>query len=204
MKNHNLLPRPQNSISFSFQTSLMTKFIRFICTLVIAVLLVIGGGFLMKVYPHYLTDTTNNNALNVSPNTSLSAVDRDLAIAYRRQYMKALSAHYRSLEAILEKNAPFANQTLTHINSLLSLAEYMPEVFPPGTAMTHAEGWGAKPLIWSEPDNFSRLIANFQTSLETLKTVVNNQQNPINAIESFTQVRQTCLDCHSIYRVRQP
>ncbi|TVU53466.1 MAG: cytochrome c [Arthrospira sp. PLM2.Bin9] len=182
----------------------MTQLIRFICTLVIAVLLVISGGFLMKVYPHSFTDTTNNPAINLSSNTSESAVDRDLAIAYRRQYMKALSAHYRSLEAILEKNAPFANQTLTHINSLLSLAEYMPEVFPPGTAMTHAEGWGAKPLIWSEPDNFSRLIANFQTSLETLKTVVNNQQNPINAIESFTQVRQTCLDCHSTYRVRQP
>ncbi len=160
----------------------------------------------MKVYPHYLTDPTNNNALNVSPNTSLSAVDRDLAIAYRREYMKALSAHYRSLEAILEKEAhPIqSNQTLTHINSLLSLAEYIPEVFPPGTAMTDAEGRGAKPLIWSEPDDFSRLIANFQANLETLKTMVNNSQNPTNAIESFTKVRQTCLDCHSTYRVRQP
>jgi len=58
--------------------------------------------------------------------------------------------------------------------------------------------------IWEEPDNFSQRIANFQTHLETLKPRVNNQQPKLDIIEVDAKVIQTCLDCHSTYRVRQP
>ena len=184
----------------------MNILIRFTLTLIMAALVALSTGFYVTGYPHsFVLETPPNATPDVSSTAvSLSAAERDLVIAYRREYMKALSGHYRSVEAILEKNAPFGDQTLTHIESLLSLAQFMPEVFPPGTAMTPEEEWGAQPLIWEEPENFSQLIANFQANLETLRTRVSNQQPRQEIMEAYTQVRQSCLDCHSTYRVRKP
>lgn len=97
-----------------------------------------------------------------------------------------------------------SEHTLTHIEALVSLAELMPDVFPPGTGMMSDDDWGAKPSIWEELDNFSQLIANFQANLEGLKLAAMESQTSVNLTDSFAEVREGCLDCHRLYRVRQP
>lgn len=184
---------------------------RFVLTALITLLVVFHTGYLVKGYPDNLPGNRDGNRVTTEPialksmaSSGSSGVDRDLVIPYRRRYMRALSGHYRSLEEILENEAPFSEQTLTHIEALLSLAEFMADVFPAGTAMTPEEGWGAKPLIWEELEDFSKLIANFKASLEDLKMAVMDSDTSVNLTDSLTTVREGCLDCHRLYRVRQP
>ncbi|MBE9171513.1 cytochrome c [Pleurocapsales cyanobacterium LEGE 06147] len=106
------------------------------------------------------------------------------------------------LEAIIKNNALFPDQELVHVNALIALAQHLDEIFPPGTAMDE-EGWGAKPLIWQEPENFAKIIHDFECSLESLQTVMSNQASATDTSEALSQVRQQCLACHQTYRVRQ-
>ncbi|KPQ31467.1 MAG: cytochrome c566 [Phormidesmis priestleyi Ana] len=143
-----------------------------------------------------------SNAVSAIDTTPVSPVEVETIIAYRREHMKALSAHYRSLESIINNNAPFDSHVLDHVNALIMLAQHTDETFPTGTTMLESEGWGAKPLIWEEPESFARIINDFQVSLETLQVVITSQNlgsNPVNALD---QVRQSCLACHQQYRVR--
>ncbi|USR90652.1 cytochrome c [Phormidium yuhuli AB48] len=186
----------------------MTLITRFFLTVLLALLVVFSTGDWVKGYPRDVSEAQDGKptatygdaiALDAQPSP-----DRDLVIAYRRRYMSALSGHYRSLEEILENEAPFSEHTLTHIEALVSLAELMPDVFPPGTGMMSDDDWGAKPSIWEELDNFSQLIANFQANLEGLKLAAMESQTSVNLTDSFAEVREGCLDCHRLYRVRQP
>ena len=135
--------------------------------------------------------------------TPLSSVEIEAVIAYRREHMKALSAHYRSLEAIIGNSGPFESHGLDHVNALITLAQHTDETFPLGTTMLESEGWGAKPLIWAEPESFAQIINDFQGSLETLQVVLTSQNQELNPADDLDQVRQHCLACHQQYRVRK-
>lgn len=134
----------------------------------------------------------------------LSQEDIRTVIAYRREQMKALSAHYRALEAIFEQDAPFQGQALDHANALITLAQQTQATFPPGTTRIETEGWGAKPSIWEEPEQFAQIITNFQADLTALSTLLARRGVNTAAAEVLQQVRQQCLACHQHYRVRKP
>ncbi|MGF1603297.1 MAG: c-type cytochrome [Thermosynechococcaceae cyanobacterium] len=144
-----------------------------------------------------------SNVISAIDKTPLSPVGVETIIAYRREHMKALSAHYRSLESIIDNNAPFDSHALDHVNALIILAQNTDETFPAGTTMLESEGWGARPLIWEEPESFARIINDFRISLETLQAVVTGQNLGSDSIRALDQVRQSCLACHQQYRVRK-
>ncbi len=144
-----------------------------------------------------------SNVVSLVDQTPLSSVEVEAVIAYRREHMKALSAHYRSLEAIIGNSGPFESHALDHVNALITLAQHTDETFPPGTTMLESEGWGARPLIWAEPEPFAQIINDFQGSLKTLLVAITNQDRGTAPVDALDQVRQHCLACHQQYRVRQ-
>ncbi|QDZ40179.1 cytochrome c [Euhalothece natronophila Z-M001] len=144
---------------------------------------------------------------DITPISELSPPENEAVaeeiINYRREQMQGLSAHYRSLEAIIDENAPFSDQALIHVESLMAINQFLTQGFPPETAMEEGE-WGAKPLIWDEPDEFTAIVVAFQDRLASLKSAITEQASQEEVSEALNQARQQCLDCHQVYRVRQP
>ncbi len=127
--------------------------------------------------------------------------DAERITFYRRQQMRAVSAHFRSLEGIIDHDAPFPEQALTHVAALKTIAEYFPELFPEGTAADEDKK-GAKPLIWQESAQFSQHIQGFQESLSSLEKSLQEPSDSASASADLVAVRYQCLACHQSYRVR--
>ncbi len=169
----------------------------------LSVILLIAVITVLSTNTYHGGAASSQKQANVASAINQNQQDIEAIIAYRREYMKALSAHYRSLEAIIGNSAPFESHALDHVNALTTLAQHMDASFPPGTTMLESEGWGALPSIWEEPESFTQIINDFQVSLKTLQVVITSQDQgpaPVNALD---QVRQHCLACHQQYRVRK-
>lgn len=179
----------------------MRTILRFSVILLIALIMALSSSTYSEGMPSL---HRRSNVISTIDQGSLSPGAVETIIAYRREHMKALSAHYRALEAIIDNNAPFQSQALDHVNALITLAQHTDETFPAGTTMLESEGWGAQPLIWSESEQFAQIITDFQVSLETLQGVITRQELGTAPVDALNQVRQSCLACHQQYRVRKP
>lgn len=126
--------------------------------------------------------------------------EADRITFYRRQQMRAISSHFRSLEGIIEYDAPFQAQAMQHIEALNAIAQHLQQLFPLGTAANDGET-GARPLIWQEPEKFAQHIQGFQNSVIALQKTL-CYTTPTDASEVLTAVRHQCLACHQSYRVR--
>ncbi|MGF1676740.1 MAG: c-type cytochrome [Rivularia sp. (in: cyanobacteria)] len=155
--------------------------------------------------------TQENNPLQIVPGPWGEIVDPvapqkfesdvEKVIFYRQQQMRALSAHFRSLEGIIDYDVPFKGQAIQHVEALNDIAKYLPDLFPEGTA-ANPDKKGAKDLIWKEPEKFSQHIQGFQKSLADLQCVLNQSGESNNKKTALIAVRHQCLACHASYRVR--
>lgn len=127
--------------------------------------------------------------------------DAERITFYRRQQMRTVSGHFRSLEGIIDHDAPFGEQALDHVAALKTIAEYFRELFPSGTAADEDKK-GAKPLIWEESAKFSQHIQGFQQSLVSLEQSLKAPSDSDSASADLLAVRYQCLACHQSYRVR--
>ncbi|TVP59382.1 MAG: cytochrome c [Nodularia sp. (in: Bacteria)] len=127
--------------------------------------------------------------------------DAERITFYRRQQMRTVSGHFRSLEGIIDHDAPFPKQALNHVEALKTIAEYFPELFPSETAADEGEK-GAKPLIWQESEKFAQHIQGFQESLISLEKSLQEPLESGSASAGLVAVRYQCLACHQSYRVR--
>jgi cytochrome c556 len=128
--------------------------------------------------------------------------DKARITLYRRKVMRAMSGHYRALDAIIRQKAPFQSSLVLHVDALESLAKTVPGLFVKGTAMK-AGKWGAKAEIWSEPAKFKKHLDGLAASATALRAAVKgNNQADISA--KFTLMRHECLACHKVFRIRKP
>ncbi len=120
---------------------------------------------------------------------------------FRRKEMRAISGHYRSLEAVIRYKAPFNDALMDHANAVQTLAARLPKNFVKGSAMTEGK-WGAKPNIWSDPKRFQKHYESFQQSIANLKTAITSG-NEDDKTKRLNLVRHECLACHKTFRVRK-
>lgn len=90
--------------------------------------------------------------------------NRDRITRYRRQQIRAISAHCRSLEAVIRYKALFVDELNGHADALLDLARRIPKVFVKGTEMA-PDKWSAKPAVWAEPSKFKLHYEGFKWSI---------------------------------------
>lgn len=123
--------------------------------------------------------------------------DRQRITLFRRQHMRAQSAHLRSIEAVIRYGAPFDAFILSDAEALQALGRRLEALFVPGTAMEPGT-FGAKPEIWMQPEKFAQHIAGFRKASDGLVSAV-AAGSDIPA--AFTTVRHECLACHQSFRV---
>ena len=115
---------------------------------------------------------------------------------YRRQQMRAISAHFRSIEAVLDHNAPFTEMVVQHAAALHELSRHVKDLFRVPSPRTGE--WGAKHAIWQEPDLFAEHTTGFEQAAARLETVVReNRTSEWRAAIDGT--RYQCLACHLHY-----
>ena len=126
--------------------------------------------------------------------------DRERMTLLRRNQMRAISGHFRSIEAVVTYRAPFTDTLSGDAAALVAAARVLPGLFPPGTEMD-AGKFGAKPEIWQQPEKFARHGASFTRSVERLAAAVASKAD---LGSSLTAVRHECLACHQAFRVFAP
>ncbi len=123
--------------------------------------------------------------------------DRERMTLLRRNQMRAISGHFRSIEAVVTYRAPFAETLPSDVAALVAAARVLPGLFPPGTEMDAGQ-FGAKQDIWQQPDKFAQHVTSFSRSVEHLAAAVaagTDLEKPLIA------VRHECLACHQAFRV---
>lgn len=126
--------------------------------------------------------------------------ERDRIEHYRRQQMRAISAHYRSIEAIVTYRAPILPRLGPEAQLLANAASALPTLFPEGSEM-RARGAGASPRIWQE---FPRFIQHVTSFAEATQGLARATREPQRLAAALAAVRHECLACHQAFRVRAP
>jgi len=115
--------------------------------------------------------------------------------AIRRLQMRAISAHYRSIEATLlfQVHASLAADA----DALARSAENLPQLFEPKSPSSGKSG--ARAEIWDEPQLFGEHLAGFRTATLDLAAVAGGNDRTV-AAKALAAVRYQCLACHFHYR----
>lgn len=128
------------------------------------------------------------------------ASDKARIIYFRRNQMRAMSGHFRSIEAVVSYGAPFSNHLQDDAEALVRHGASLAALFPAGTQMDEGK-FGAKPEIWQTADKFARHVVSFQSAASGLRQAVANKGD---LVQALTGVRHECLACHQAYRVFAP
>jgi cytochrome c556 len=119
---------------------------------------------------------------------------------FRRNQMRAMSGHFRSIEAVISYGAPFSTHLQDDADALVRHGASLAALFPAGTQMDEGK-FGAKPEIWQTSDKFARHIVSFQGAASGLRQAIVNKGD---LVQALTGVRHECLACHQVYRVFEP
>lgn len=119
---------------------------------------------------------------------------------FRRNQMRAMSGHFRSLEAVINYGAPFPTLTHADADALVRHGAHLAAFFPAGSEMDEGK-FGAKPEIWQTSDKFARHVSSFQSAALGMREAVANRGD---LVQALTGVRHECLACHQAYRVFEP
>lgn len=128
------------------------------------------------------------------------ASDKARITYFRRNQMRAMSGHFRSMEAVVSYGAPFSSHLQDDAEALVRHGANLAALFPPGTAMEEGK-FGAKPDIWQQSDKFARHVSGFQNAVAGMRQAIVNKGDLVQALMG---VRHECLACHQAYRVFAP
>ncbi len=123
--------------------------------------------------------------------------DADRATYLRRLAMRAISAHFRSVEAVVTYGAKAApGQTVNDARALVDEAAALSFLFAE-RAPAAAGKPGAREEIWLQPEKFARHVEGFRAATARLAATVASGSG---AAEALVAVRHECLACHQSYR----
>lgn len=115
----------------------------------------------------------------------------------RRQQMRAISAHYRTIEAALHFDARASVPPTADADALARIGENLPRLF--ALRSPHISENGAKAAIWEEPQHFGEHLAGFRGATHDLAGAARGDDRTVLA-SALEAVRYQCLACHFHYR----
>ncbi len=123
--------------------------------------------------------------------------DAERATYLRRLAMRAISAHFRSVEAVVSYGAKAApGQSANDARALVDEAAALASLFA-GRTPAAAGKPGAREEIWLQPEKFARHVEGFRVATAKLASSVASQSG---VAEALVGVRHECLACHQSYR----
>ncbi len=127
--------------------------------------------------------------------------DADRATYLRRLAMRSISAHFRSVEAVVTYRAkappgePAADARALG-DEAASLAFLFAERAPAATGKP-----GAREEIWLQPEKFTKHVEGCRAATARLASSIGSGTG---VAEALVAVRHECLACHQVYRQTQP
>lgn len=123
--------------------------------------------------------------------------DAERATYLRRLAMRAISAHFRSVEAVVSYGAKAApGQSANDARALVDEAAALASLFAEHTPAAAGKP-GAREEIWLQPEKFARHVEGFRVATAKLASSVASQSG---VAEALVGVRHECLACHQSYR----
>ena len=123
--------------------------------------------------------------------------DAERATYLRRLAMRAISAHFRSVEAVVTYGAKAApGETGNDARALVDEAAALSFLFAERTPAATGKP-GAREEIWLQPEKFARHVEGFRVATAKLASSVASQSG---VAEALVGVRHECLACHQSYR----
>jgi cytochrome c556 len=123
--------------------------------------------------------------------------DAERATYLRRLAMRAISAHFRSVEAVVTYGAKAApGETANDARALVDKAAALSFLFAERTPAAAGKP-GAREEIWLQPEKFARHVEGFRAATAKLASSVASQSG---GAEALVGVRHECLACHQSYR----
>lgn len=121
------------------------------------------------------------------------------AIKYRKAVMSGLAAHVGGFLLINFGKVDHPEYLLGHAEALANLGAQGKVLFPAGTDVGKTD---ALPLIWKEPDQFNKLLAELETSSTKLRDAVVANDKP-GTQAAFKALGEACKNCHDRYRKKE-
>ncbi len=123
--------------------------------------------------------------------------DAERATYLRRLAMRAISAHFRSVEAVVTYGAQAApGETANDARALVDEAAALSFLFAERTPAAAGKP-GAREEIWLQPEKFARHVEGFRVATAKLAATIASGSGVADALVG---VRHECLACHQSYR----
>lgn len=123
--------------------------------------------------------------------------DAEKATYLRRLTMRAISAHFRSVEAVVTYGAKAApGEPAKDARALVDEADSLGFLFSE-RAPADAGKRGAREEIWLQSEKFDRHVAGFRTATAKLAASIGSG---VGVSEALVGVRHECLACHQSFR----
>lgn len=133
-----------------------------------------------------------------APTKFRSEADRQRVI--RKQFMTAMSGHYRLLVSELTRGNSAASVSRVSTEALAAMAARIAEAFIVESARPEGES-GALAVIWAESERtkFNDRLVAFRSAAERLRDTV---ASGVPMDEALYGLRYHCIACHGTYRSR--
>lgn len=110
--------------------------------------------------------------------------------------MKELGGAMKAIAAVAKGEAEYTPELNAKAEKIHMIATEMASLFPEGSGVEEAR---SKPEIWSQPDKFSKAVADFEMASNGLvAAVATGEQGQIGAALGATG--KTCGGCHKPFR----
>ena len=123
-------------------------------------------------------------------------------IKHRQAVMKSGGEQMRVLAAFVKSGNGEIEPVTRAIDELKSIARQTSQLFPPGTGMDDelATETGARPEIWSDPDEFAASVDALIRELDAFAGVIDSGDDAALASRFRELGRTGCSGCHERFR----
>lgn len=130
---------------------------------------------------------------------SATAMTSTEAIEKRKKQMEGVRDGILALSAIAKKEQPFdAGVVRSNAEKIAGHLENAAALFPEGSDTGDAET-AAKPEIWSDRENFDKIMASSHQAAVDLQSVTEQSAFP----PALGKLGNTCKSCHDLYKAAQ-
>ena len=130
---------------------------------------------------------------------SAAAMTATEAIEQRKKQMEGVRDGILALSAIAKKEQPFdAGVVRSNAEKIAGHLEEAATLFPEGSATGDAET-AAKPEIWTDRENFDKIMASSHQAAVELQSVTEQSAFP----PALGKLGNTCKSCHDLYKAAQ-
>ena len=121
-------------------------------------------------------------------------------VAVRQATMEANAKHMNAVKAILTEEPRLLPHVAFHAEAIAEAAEYVPEMFPPGSTQPPTD---ALPAIWDKPDQFRQAAERAHGLADKLAETSRGGDAQATLAAFAALGKEGCGGCHETFRKKE-